>query len=165
MKQLLFAVLAGLAVPAGAAVISGRIVAVNDGDTLTIESEAHSQSSVRLLAADAPARAQDFGERATANLSAMAFHRLAQADCPKLGRDGTPLCRVVVEGQDLGLEQIRAGMAWWYRPDGSQQSPDERAEYERAEFQAKLRRYGLWNSKNPVPPWDWGRVPARSPLR
>ena len=26
---------------------------------------------------------------------------------------------------------------------------------EQAEFQAKIRRRGLWAGKNPVPPWDW----------
>jgi endonuclease YncB( thermonuclease family) len=54
----------------------------------------------------------------------------------------------------IGLEQLRAGMAW-YRQENAQQTAQERAEYEHAEFNAKIRRLGLWNTMNPTPPWDW----------
>nr|MBP8163714.1 thermonuclease family protein [Propionivibrio sp.] len=50
---------------------------------------------------------------------------------------------------------VRTGMAWWNPQHTSLQSTQERADFQQAEFNAKIRRFGLWNSKNPVPPWQW----------
>lgn len=48
-------------------------------------------------------------------------------------------------------------MAWWHRQYVSEQTTQQRAEYEQAEFNAKIRLLRLCNSKNPLPPWDWRR--------
>ena len=48
-------------------------------------------------------------------------------------------------------------MAWWYRQYAKDQMQQERVDYEQAELLAKQRRYGLWNSTDPVPPWEWRR--------
>jgi len=57
----------------------------------------------------------------------------------------------------MGLEQIRAGMAWWYREYANEQSPEDRDRYERAEREARAKKVGLWREPNPVPPWEWRR--------
>jgi endonuclease YncB( thermonuclease family) len=44
---------------------------------------------------------------------------------------------------DVNLEQVRAGMAWWYREYAGEQSAQEREDYAREEEDAK-----------PVPPWE-----------
>jgi endonuclease YncB( thermonuclease family) len=67
---------------------------------------------------------------------------------------------VTVDGRDLGLEMVRAGFAWSYPRQTSLQSAQEANDYQQAEFNARIRRLGLWNSKNPVPPWVW-RVQRR----
>jgi len=56
------------------------------------------------------------------------------------------------DGQDLGLELIRAGLAWWYE----RYSPNETA-YEKAQNQARKAKRGLWADPGPVPPWKWRR--------
>lgn len=61
----------------------------------------------------------------------------------------------MANGKDVGLEQVAAGMAWWYRKYASEQTPQARADYESAEFMAKAKRLGLWADKNPTPPWEW----------
>ena len=85
----------------------------------------------------------------------MAFNQSARADCRKRDRYQREICVVFVEGKDVGLEQVRAGMAWWYRQYAKEQTAQESSDYEQAELMAKLHRYGLWDSKNPTPPWDW----------
>lgn len=47
-----------------------------------------------------------------------------------------------VGGVDANLEQIKAGVAWWYRDYAKAQTPKEREDYEVAEFQAKSRGWG-----------------------
>lgn len=146
-----------IATTAHAGTIAGRVVGISDGDTLTILDSTNQQHRIRVAGIDAPEKAQDFGQRSKTNLSAMAFNQTATADCPKRDRYGRDVCKIIVNGQDVGLEQIRAGMAWWYKQYSREQSPEDRVDYEQAEFQAKIHRKGLWDSKNPVPPWDWRR--------
>ena len=97
----------------------------------------------------------DFGQKAKTSLSAMAFDQPATADCRTRDRYQREICVVTVAGKDVGLEQVLAGMAWWFQRYTSNQTPQERADYQQAEFNAKIHRFGLWNSKNPTPPWDW----------
>jgi len=138
--------------------IAGRIVGITDGDTLTLLDASNQQHKIRIAGIDSPEKAQDFGQKAKSNLSALAFDQPATADCRKRDRYQREICVVKVAGLDIGLEQVRTGMAWWYRQYISDQSPKERTDYEQAEFNAKIRRIGLWNSKNPIPPWDWRKT-------
>ena len=142
-------------VSAHAEIITGRVVGIADGDTLTLLDATHQQHKIRLIGIDAPEKAQDFGQKAKTSLSAMAFNQDATAECRKRDRYRREICVVSVGGKDVGLEQVRMGMAWWYRQFAKEQTTQERTDYEQAEFMAKIHRYGLWTSKNPIPPWDW----------
>lgn len=158
MLKSLYCLILSLAVvsaAARAAVISGRVVAITDGNTLMLLDVTNMRHKIRLAGIDAPELAQDFGQKARTNLSALAFNRQAVADCREYDRYQRELCIVTVNGKDIGLEQVRNGMAWLYPKFSVDQTPQARANYEQAEFQAKIRRFGLWNSKNPMPPWDW----------
>ena len=148
-------VMALLSVAAHAETLTGRVVSIADGDTLTLLDATNQQHKIRLSGIDAPEKNQDFGQKSKTSLSAMAFNQPAQAECRKRDMYQREVCVVIVEGKDVGLEQIREGMAWWYQHYSKDQTPQERAEYAQAEFVAKMHRNGLWNSKNPTPPWDW----------
>lgn len=144
-----------LSVPASSAELLGRVVGIADGDTLTLLDASRQQHKIRLAAIDAPEAHQAFGQKSKTNLSAMAFNQEAQADCKKIDKYQRLVCKVMVNGIDLGLEQVKAGMAWHYKQYAREQSSQDREDYEIAEFNAKIRRLGLWNDKNPVPPWEW----------
>jgi len=136
--------------------VRGQVVGVADGDTLTIL-EGGQQHKIRLTGIDAPERAQPFGDRSRAALGAFAFGKPATARCHKRDRYGRDVCVVVVEGMDVGLEQVRSGWAWWYRDYAKEQVPEERASYAAAETDSKLHRRGLWSDALPVAPWEWRR--------
>lgn len=138
-------------------VIAGRVVSIGDGDTVTLLDASRQQHKIRIAGIDAPEKAQPFGQRAKANLATLAFDRMVSADFRKADRYGREICVIQAEGVDVGLEQVRAGMAWWYRQYARVQTPGERTAYERAEFEAKTQRRGLWADKNPVEPWEWRR--------
>jgi endonuclease YncB( thermonuclease family) len=137
--------------------LRGRVVAVADGDTLTLLAADNLQYRITLAGIDAPELPQAFGHKSRTSLAALVLDRQAAAHCREGGQYLRATCVVNVDGKNLGLTQVQAGMAWWYRPYASEQTVQERADYEQAEFKARIRRLGLWNSKNPTPPWDWRR--------
>ena len=143
-----------------AEMLTGRIIGVSDGDTITLLDAAHISHKIRVAGIDAPEKKQPFGEKAKTSLSTLAYNRTADADCRKTDRYRRKVCVVFVGGKDVGLEQIKAGMAWWYQQYAKEQTHQERIDYEHAESQAKRHRYGLWSGPNPTPPWEW-RHPGR----
>jgi len=64
---------------------------------------------------------------------------------------------VYLDGVDVNLQQVRAGLAWWYRQYRREQSPEQRAAYEQTEADAREEQRGLWRDPSPVPPWQWRR--------
>lgn len=147
-----------LSAPLRADTMSGRVVGITDGDTLVLLDANREQHKIRLSGIDAPEKAQPFGVRSKASLSALAFDQDVTANCPKKDRYGREVCVVVVRGKDIGLAQVADGMAWWYQKYAKQQTSQARVDYEAAEFSAKAKRVGLWADKDPVPPWDWRRA-------
>lgn len=135
--------------------LEGRVTRIIDGDTLTLSDNAQRPRTIHLFGIDAPELTQDYGNKAKASLSARAINQAASARCHAKDRYEHDLCVLSIRGQDIGLEQIRAGMAWWNQRHALQQTAQVRSEYQQAEFNAKIRRLGLWNSKNPTPPWEW----------
>ena len=152
--------LASAAVQAG--IIEGRIVGVHDGDSVTILDREQRQHKVRLNGIDAPELGQPFGQAAKLHLSAAAFDRDASAECHKTDRYGRQVCRVFVDGVDVGLAQIRAGLAWFFKRYAGELKADGRRQYAEAEEAARKARRGLWADAEPVPPWEW-RAPVTRP--
>lgn len=146
--------------------LTGRVIKVLDGDQITIVDSASKQYTIKIMGIDAPERYQSFGDKSLQNLSAMAFNREVDVEKPMLDRNGLILGKVMVAHHDsqcsqnncpktvdTGLEQIKAGLAWWFR--AKEQTVDDGAQYGQAEFAAKIRRIGLWSETNPIPPWKW----------
>ena len=136
--------------------LTGHVVGISDGDTLTLLVD-RQQYKIRIAGIDAPERHQAWGDKSKLNISRLSFNKTAVADCPKVDRWGRQICKVTVNAVDLGLEQIKDGMAWWYKKYAKEQSTDDRSVYENAELMAQLRRLGLWGDTNPMPPWDFRR--------
>jgi endonuclease YncB( thermonuclease family) len=148
----------GLLLHAGqilAETIEGRVVGIADGDTITVLDGARTQHKVRLAGIDAPEKAQAFGAKSKASLARMVFSQNVTLDCRKFDRYRRELCVVFADGQDVNLEQIRGGMAWWYQKYQREQTPAERTAYEQAQLSAQAHRLGLWADENPTPPWDF----------
>ncbi len=119
--------------------ITGKVIHVADGDTLTILTLDKQQHRIRIGGIDAPEKAQPFGNRSRQNLASMAHGQEAIADCPKTDRYGRKVCKVWVRPEDcptcgltldVGYAQISAGLAWWYRAYAREQSPDDRGRFE-----------------------------------
>jgi endonuclease YncB( thermonuclease family) len=69
-----------------------------------------------------------------------------------------PNCPTCGKTLDVGLAQVTTGMAWWYRKYANEQSAEDQGRYEFAEQEAKAKRVGLWQDKNPQSPWEFRAV-------
>jgi len=146
---------AGQELSEGAA-ISGRIVAVKDGDSLVLLSEGR-EIEVRLAEVDAPEFGQPYGRRAKEVLSGFAFGREAKIEVVDHDRYGRTVARVSVGDVDLNREMVRAGAAWVYRDYA------HRIELYDVESEARRARLGLWALPEAErdPPWQWRRQHPR----
>ncbi len=146
---------------ANAATITGRVVGVSDGDTITVLDTSRTQHKIRLAGIDAPESKQAFGTRSKQHLSGSVYNRQVTVEWDKHDRYGRTVGVVLVDGHDANLEQVRAGMAWWYRHYAKDQRPEDRQLYDAAETEARAAKRGLWADANPVPPWEWRHTKKR----
>ena len=143
---------------ASAAALTGRIVSIVDGDTVTLLDANLQQHKIRLSGIDAPEKRQPFGNRSRLHLGVLVFGRQVTADCPKTDRYKRAVCRIDVDGVDANLAQVEAGMAWHYKAYERDQRLNDRSRYARAENAARDARRGLWADRAPVAPWDFRRA-------
>src|SRR3954453_17470924 len=75
LPLLAFFVMLALTHVAAAADLTGRVVGITDGDTLTVLDADHRQTKVRLAEIDAPESHQPYGTRSKQALSELVFGR------------------------------------------------------------------------------------------
>jgi endonuclease YncB( thermonuclease family) len=153
-SSLLLAAILGAPAAAAEWIIEGRVVRITDGDSIKVLDGANVQHKIRLAAIDAPQSGQPFGARSRESLSRLVFDRSVTARCRKRHRE-REVCKITCGALDINLEQIRAGMAWWYREYAKEQTEEDRLPYAAAERQAHRRRTGLRGDAVPLPPWEW----------
>ncbi len=151
----LFVVATLFAAQAYAEILTGRVVGVADGDTVTVLDASRQQHKIRLMGIDAPEKKMPYGNRSKQLLSDMVFDRHVQVEYDKKDRYGRTVGKIIVGGVDANLAQIKAGMAWHYKQYQRDQSVADRAAYAQAEEEARISQHGLWKDTDPMPPWDW----------
>lgn len=137
--------------------ITGNVVGVADGDTITVLDADKVQHKIRLAGIDAPEKKQAFGNRSKESLSDLVFDKTVNVETEKRDRYGRQVGKVLVNGQDVNLVQVERGMAWFYRQYQREQSPNDRRLYEAAEDAARADKRGLWRDAEPTPPWEFRR--------
>ncbi len=76
----------------------------------------------------------------------------------KRDRYGRIVGKVLLDGMDVCLEQVKAGFAWHYKKYRHEQSLEDQRLYADAENKARYERLGLWRENNPNPPWEHRRL-------
>jgi endonuclease YncB( thermonuclease family) len=148
MRRLLLFPLLAVAHAADADTISGKVVAVANGDTLTMVDGAAKRHRIRLAEIDAPERKQAFGAESRKSLAEICLQKPAVAET--VVKDRRLIGKVSCAGVDAGTEQVRRGMAWVFAGTVLPNSP-----LPEMEANARLRALGLWAGDQPEPPWEW----------
>jgi endonuclease YncB( thermonuclease family) len=156
LKRSLFAtIFLLLTIKLQAATLQGKVVSVADGDTLTVLDDNKNQHKIRLKGIDAPEKAQAFGQKSKQSLNQLAHSKMVTVEFEKKDKYGRTVGKVLLNGTDVCLEQIKLGMAWHYKQYQSEQSKEDRDTYAQAEQTARAQVVGLWKDKSPSPPWEF----------
>ena len=144
--------------PAYAAELPGTVVGVHDGDTVTVLDATRRQHKIRLAGIDAPELSQAFGRVSRQHLADQVAGRTVVIEWTKRDKYQRLVGKVLLNGRDINITQIEAGLAWHYKKYATEQNPDDRQRYARAEEQARAARLGLWQDGRSVPPWEYRKT-------
>jgi endonuclease YncB( thermonuclease family) len=158
VKSLLVLFLFLLASHVGANEIAGLVVGVADGDTITVLDASNELHKIRLSGIDAPEKKQPFATISKQSLSNLVFNRAVIIHWQKRDSYGRIVGKVMLDDVDMNLEQIKAGMAWFYRQYQKQLSFEDQTAYATAEQEAKANKLGLWIDEAPIAPWHFRRA-------
>lgn len=136
---------------------TAKVVRIIDGDTLVVLDSDNHLHRIRLAGIDAPEKKQPFGNVSRKNLADIAFGQIAVVNAYKLDRYGRELAVVLIQNIDVGLFQIRSGLALHYKKYMHEQSSNDRVEYARSELDAKYNKIGLWSQEGLIEPWSFRR--------
>jgi endonuclease YncB( thermonuclease family) len=140
----------------------GRVVAVADGDTITMRDAESRQYKLRLAYIDAPEKAMPFGQEAKRSLVQLVDGKQVEARIDDVDNYGRGVARIAIDGLDVNYAQVSKGYAWHYTQYASKsQAGGEYARYQAAQAAARGKHSGLWRDTNPTPPWQWRNAQRR----
>lgn len=158
LKALLFPLVALAVLTARADFLPVTVLAVHDGDTITVRSHVGKQFRVRLAGIDAPELQQPHGIEARDHLAA----DIAGKDVGLItsGTDlyGRVIVTVMNHGTDENLAQLKAGFAWVYSKYTGRIDRGTLAAYLAAQTDAHDAKRGLWADEVTQPPWEFRRA-------
>lgn len=142
---------------------TGRVVYVEDGDTLTVLVTGNQQLKIRLSSIDAPETAhtnkergrvgQPYSENSQRYLSSLAKGRLVDLQCFELDRHERSVCEIFVDGQSVNRAMVAQGFAWANVSAHGRYLRDKTLPA--LEATARQNHAGLWAGVAPVAPWEW----------
>ncbi len=147
-----------LSIAASADTLTGKVVKVTNGDSITVLDSTNTQHRIRLPGIDAPERKQASGNTSRKHLANLVAGKTVTVKWDKRDRYGGVVGFVIVDGHDVNLAQVKTGMAWFYRYYQRELSPEYRRRYAKVGVQARTDRLSLRQDKNPMPPWEWRRL-------
>jgi len=140
-----------------------KVIRVSDGDTL--KAEGHDiQIKVRLVGIDAPETGrkkhdpgQPYSQKSKEYLSDLVLNKVVDIQGDGLDRYGRVLAVIALDGKDINLEMVKAGLAEVYQgkpPKGFDLTP-----YLKAEQEAREAKRGMWSIEDKyLSPKDWRKM-------
>ena len=143
----MFKFLAILAIASPLFALSGKVVSIHDGDTITILTEQKQQIKVRLFGIDAPELKQPYGKKSRQFLANLIAGKVVEVNENGKDRYKRTIGTIYLDGKDINAQMVENGYAWAYRKFSKKYTPQE--------SKAKSQKLGLWRDEEPVPPWEW----------
>lgn len=147
-----------MALPAQAQDLAGRVVSVHDGDTATVLDAGKVRHKIRLAGIDAPELGQPFGRVSRDHLASRIQGKRVIVHWRKHDRYGRIVGTIQLDGTDMNIDQLHAGLAWHFKRYAHEQPRDERATYADAEVRAQAAHLGLWRERDQLPPWEYRKT-------
>ena len=106
--------------------------------------------TIYLKDVDCPELKQPYGKQAKHATDAFVGNRDIVVRALTRDKRGRTSAEVLLpDGQNVGRELVKEGLAWWQRSSSGDGSLGDLEELARAAGK------GLWSEPNPVPPWKW----------
>lgn len=133
--------------------ITGTVLRVSDGDTITVSSNGQ-EESIRLEGIDAPESDQAFGAESKTALSALVLNKTVTVTYTERDQYDRIIGGVFTGSCDyVNLTQVETGMAWFYAAYQCDLPSATREQFKAAQDAAIQSGIGLWSQSNPVAPW------------
>ena len=133
----------------GIAQLTGKVIAVTDGDIFTLLTPGKQRVTIRLFGIDCPENGQDYGKQSREYLGDLIFFDTVKVLSKGSDEQGRTLGIVTVLNTNVNERMLQRGLAWH---DIKYDSTRLWSDYEK---KARQFKKGLWASPNPVPPWQW----------
>lgn len=133
--------------------ITGKVVRVSDGDTITVLQN-NTEFKIRFYGIDCPESGQDFGKRAKQFTSGLVYWKLVNVIQKDKDRYGRVVGMVYVGDTCVNEQIIKNGFAWVYEKYCKDSICHK---WRKLESQARNENAGLWRQGNPIPPWEYRR--------
>ena len=132
--------------------ITGKVIAVKDGDTIEILYDGK-PLTIRLAHVDCPEikKSQPFGQAAKKFTSDLCFGKMVTVINEGRYDRYKRLIAVIIneKNENVNKELVKAGLACHFKKYSTDTSYDD------LELTARQNKIGLWADDNPTPPWDW----------
>ncbi len=137
----------------GVDLVEGKVVKVENGDTITVQASGQSEYLIKLQAIDAPDVGQPYYEYSKNSLSRLIRGKDVRVVVHATGPTGVLVGTVYRKGRDIGLSLLERGLAWHYKRFPYQQAAASRKAYSDAQNIASAAGLGIWAEGSPIPPW------------
>ena len=155
MKKLICILLLLLSLLSFAEELTGKVIKVSDGDTITVLDSNNQKYKIRLQGIDAPETQQAFGETSRQSLASLIYDKEVIILWDKRDKYARILGKVIVDGRDANYEQLKKGLAWYYKQYENDLSDEDKERYAEAEVWARNYTEGLWANSKSMPPWEF----------
>jgi endonuclease YncB( thermonuclease family) len=130
--------------------MGGKVIEVLTGDQIVVLTGRDTKFTVKLLYVDAPERSQELFQTAKDHLSAFVLNKDVRFDA-KIMSGNVVHSRVTQNGNDIGMQMLRDGAAFFDVPGSTYQDAVERQMYSSNEVLAKGEKRGVWSTKDTTP--------------
>lgn len=132
----------------------GKVVKIQDGDTITILDQDKKQYRIRFAQIDAPESNQPWGSRSKSYLTSRVAGETVTVVISGKDHYKRVLGAVFLSGININAELVETGNAWAY----TKYVTDKKLFV--LEKQARLNKAGLWqlSEKETIAPWIWRKT-------
>lgn len=131
--------------------MTGHVIKVQDGDTMTLLMDGNEQVKIRLDGIDAPELGQDFSQKSKAYLAELVADKEVMVIHKGKDQYDRVLGVVFVGKLNVNEEMLRSGLAWRYRYNND-------PVYLALQEEAMDKQLNIWSMKNSIDPWVWRKM-------
>ena len=155
MRKIIFIIFLLFSLLSLAEELIGKVIKVSDGDTITVLDINNQKHKIRLKGIDAPESQQVYGDISTQSLAELVYDKEVVVSWDKKDKYYRILGKVIVGGRDANYEQLKKGLAWYYKQYEKDLNDEDKKKYSEAEEWARNYTEGLWTDSKSIPPWEF----------